>query len=192
MTTLEVTQQKSESQSVPVLAALWRSRIKTISAGVERPLTPKEFGQLKLLKQCLGSATRDVLDWALNNWSQFANKAACEAGSCPTTPHIGFLLKHYVVAAKQLQSIADHKKQKEELMAKYDINKHVESVADPKPVSKIPIKVKFTAEQKVLLMAGLDDTGKFEEFLAKVTEKYGEGCIMCGGDPVDAVLCDVA
>ena len=192
MTTLELTQQKSGNQSVPILAAFWRSRIKIISAGVERPLTPKEFGQLKLLKQCLGTATSEVLDWAMNNWSQFANKAATKAGigSSPTTPHIGFLLKHYVVAVEQLQSIANYKKQ-EEPMAKYNSDKHVESVADPKPFPKTPIKVKFSAEQKVLLM-GLDDTGKFEEFLAKVTEKYGEGCIICGGDPEDAVLCEVA
>jgi hypothetical protein len=107
MATVEVPKQKSGGQSVPVLAALWQSRIKVSFGNVEKPLTRREFGQLKMLKERLGEATSKAIDWALSNWGKFAAKAAAEAGTgvWPATPHIGFLLTHHGVAL-ELQSIA--------------------------------------------------------------------------------------
>lgn len=106
MTTLEVPKQTSEGQSVPVLAALWQSRMETLF-GVKKPLTPKEFGQLKLLRKRLGDVTSKAIDLALNNWGSFATKAAVETGTglWPVHPHIGFLLTHYAVAL-ELYTIA--------------------------------------------------------------------------------------
>jgi hypothetical protein len=51
MTTVEVPKQKSESQSVPVFAALWQSRIKTLFGGVEGTLTPREFGTIEAAQE---------------------------------------------------------------------------------------------------------------------------------------------
>lgn len=107
MTNVEVPKQKSETQPVPVLAALWQSRMKTLFGVVGKPLTPRDFGQLKKLRTCLGGVTSELIDWALNNWGSFATKAAAEAGIgvWPAHPHIGFLLAHHALAL-ELQSIA--------------------------------------------------------------------------------------
>jgi hypothetical protein len=107
MKTIEVPKQKSESHSVPALAVLWQSRIKTLFGGLQTPLTQKEFGQLKLLRKSLGDVTSEVVDWALNNWSSFASQAAAQAGTgvWPAHPHIGFLLTHHAVAL-ELHTIA--------------------------------------------------------------------------------------
>lgn len=111
MTNIEVPKQESEGQSVPVLAALWQSRKKTLFGGVEKPLTPKEFGQLTMLRKHLGNVTSDVLDWALNNWAQFSYEARVQAGlSCaPDTPHIGFLLVYHPAAVDLMYEIAKSK-----------------------------------------------------------------------------------
>jgi hypothetical protein len=107
MKTVEVPQQKSESQSVPALAILWQSRMKMSLGGGQKPLTPREFGQLKLLRIRLGDVTSEVVDWAMNNWGPFATKATADAGtgSWPAHPHIGFLLAHHAVAL-ELHTIA--------------------------------------------------------------------------------------
>jgi hypothetical protein len=48
-----------------------------------------------------------VIDYAIAHWVKFSVRAAQEAGSIPPTqPNVGFLLKHYHVAVKLLQSIA--------------------------------------------------------------------------------------
>jgi hypothetical protein len=106
MTNFQATKQKSVSSSVPALAGLWRSRVEAPFT-FTKPLTPREFGQLKTLRNRLGDLTGQVMEWALNNWGSFAPQAAIEAGSgqWPIHPHIGFLLVHHTVALK-LQTIA--------------------------------------------------------------------------------------
>jgi hypothetical protein len=95
--------------SVPCLAVLWQTSIARLSVETEKkPLTPRQFGQLKLLRNGLGDITWAVIDWALNNWWWFSQAArACAGLPCaPATPHIGFLLAHYDVAVNRMVEIA--------------------------------------------------------------------------------------
>jgi hypothetical protein len=87
----------------------WNSRMALISGGKDQePLTPKQRGQLKMLANRLGAQTKDVIDFAVKNWTKFGYKAMYSAGlnSFPDDPHIGFLLKHHHVVVATLQSIA--------------------------------------------------------------------------------------
>ena len=85
------------------------------------------------------------------------------------------LLAHHGVAVNQLQSIAEPKKH-QELKTKYEEQKESKSVQDCKATTKTPIRVIFTPEQVALTMKGTPE--QIEEFWAKVTEKYGEDCIV--------------
>jgi len=144
MTTNEMTNEQSESQSVSVLAALWQSRKKTLFGGVEKPLTPKEFGQLKLLRKSLGDVTSRVIDWALNNWRLFSYEVRVQAGlSCaPATPHIGFLLVYHAAAVNLMHTLAQ--------------NKTVKSAADISVTNKIDeliAKQKQELEEQLSVMS---------------------------------------
>jgi len=86
------------------LSAFWASRCATVCGGYQKPLTGKEAGQLKQLCQYCGDTTRDVIDYAVNHWWKFAARAGAEAGTpYPTSPHIGFLLKHHAVVVNLLR-----------------------------------------------------------------------------------------
>lgn len=85
------------------LSAYWKSRCALISQTYQKPLTQKEQGQLKMLQGYLGEQTRPVIDYVVEHWYKFATRAATAAGcSCPSEPHIGFLLKHHAVAINLL------------------------------------------------------------------------------------------
>lgn len=156
----------NEHQPVLTLAILWQSRMKTISSGVEKPISPKDLGQLKMLKKCLGDTTTQVIEWAFNNWAKFASQASAEASteSWPPKPHIGFLLKHHVVAVKEMQSIAEHEKQKQALKAKYEAEDKANKLAAQKKALYDP---KPTPAQMKNLMAA-SGTDKEEEVWAEI------------------------
>ena len=81
------------------LAAVWRTQVAAVSGGYQKPLTQKEIGQLKQLARYLGPLTESVVRYAIQYWVTFASTAGAEAGTAwPTSPHIGFLLKHHAVA----------------------------------------------------------------------------------------------
>ena len=88
-------------QTVMRLAFFWQARV-TANALVapKTPLSAKEMGQLKQLRNYLGDETINVIGWAVDNWWTFAQRARAEAGleSHPAKPHIGFLLAHYDTA----------------------------------------------------------------------------------------------
>lgn len=85
------------------LGAYWKSRCALATGKYQHPLTGKESAQLKQLHAYLGTQTRPVIDYVVEHWWKFANRAAAAAGcSCPTDPHIGFLLKHHAVAVELL------------------------------------------------------------------------------------------
>jgi len=75
---------------------------------VDKSLTAKEFGQLKMLRRSLGDTTPDVIERTLHNWLLFSSKARANAGllCSPATPHIGFLLTHWGTAADVMYSLA--------------------------------------------------------------------------------------
>lgn len=114
MTNIEAPKQKSERPSVPALSALWQSRMKTLFGGFDRPLTPREFGQLTLLRKHLGDLTSEVIDWALNNWWRFSHEVRVQAGlsGAPATPHVGFLLVHLAAAVNLMHTLAKNTKLK--------------------------------------------------------------------------------
>jgi hypothetical protein len=116
MKTDNVLTENTQGVSVPILAYYWKYHTTLMFPSVARPLTPKEFGQLKLLRKHLGDSTRLVLDWVLNNWSRFCSQAISSAGlsSAPATPHIGFLLAHCAVAVNLMYSLAKSKDAKTE------------------------------------------------------------------------------
>jgi hypothetical protein len=90
----------------PSLPAYWQSRITAVQSGYQKPLTGKDAGQLKQLHTYLGEQTQEVIDYAIDNWWTFAVRAGAEAGvPWPTSPHIGFLLKHHAVAVNLMRPI---------------------------------------------------------------------------------------
>jgi hypothetical protein len=96
-------------RSVPFLAQVWQVNLGAMSGVVEqKPLTPRQFGQLKLLRNILEDITLDVMLWVLENWTCFSQKAKSNAGlpCAPPHPHIGFLLAHCDVAVNLMYDIA--------------------------------------------------------------------------------------
>jgi hypothetical protein len=70
----------------------------------EAPLRPKEFGQLKCLRDRCGPDTPHILEWALHGWPEFIDGVRQQTGfeSVPPLPHIGFLLKFYTTAVAMM------------------------------------------------------------------------------------------
>ena len=76
------------------LDALWMKK-----TGRVEPLSPKQRGQLHLLTRKAGSTAYDTAAWAIDHWSQFSHRAINKgAVSCPFTPNLDFLVKHFSVA----------------------------------------------------------------------------------------------
>src|SRR5580704_13340604 len=85
---------------VPFLAGWWNKCMEITYGAVPKPLTPKELGQLKLLRNSIEEVTPAVIGWVIKNWELFCRKAMSEAGlsTAPPKPHIGFLLAHHSAA----------------------------------------------------------------------------------------------
>lgn len=64
--------------------------METIFGGVEKPISPKGLGQLKILRKCLGDKTPQVIGFALNNWATSASKASTEAGTESWAPQAAY------------------------------------------------------------------------------------------------------
>jgi hypothetical protein len=105
---------KQYRQSVPALGRLWTRRVKSVSGGIEKPLTSREFGQLKLLSRALGDLTDEVITFAVDNWERVCLKARYDCGlpSNPVIPHIGFLLAHHSVVINLMYTNAKAKQTK--------------------------------------------------------------------------------
>jgi hypothetical protein len=102
-----LTFQRENSHTTSSLPSYWQHRIETVVGGYLKPLTGREAGQLKQLHKYLGEKTHDVIAYAINNWWKFASVAGAEAAvPWPTSPHIGFLLKHHAVAVNLMQPVA--------------------------------------------------------------------------------------
>lgn len=132
MKSYEAETNKSDKQPIIRLAFFWQSQVSIkMGVGSARPLTPKEMGQLKLLRQSLGDETINVIEWAVSNWASFSQQARAEAGlSCaPANPHVGFLLVHYPSAVNMMLKVvpeqvagvmAAYHKRMEELKLQYE------------------------------------------------------------------------
>lgn len=105
----EAQSETPERQPVVRLGLFWQACVAEPSRmAPQRPLSAKEMGQLKQLRNYLGKETENVIGWAVDNWPRFAWRARAEAGlpSHPGNPHIGFLLKHHAIAVNLLQPSA--------------------------------------------------------------------------------------
>jgi hypothetical protein len=91
---------KTDPQQHPVrfLAALWQKRLTDNPRVSGRAFTPKQYGQLKQLKDSLGDLTQHVIEWVLKpaNWWRFSQQVRAEAKlyRVPDDPEIWFLVKH--------------------------------------------------------------------------------------------------
>jgi hypothetical protein len=67
-------------------------------------MTPKEFGQLRCLKDRCGLDTQHVIEFVLHWWQEFTDcvRRLKAIESVPMLPHIGFLLKFYKIAVEMM------------------------------------------------------------------------------------------
>ena len=85
---------------IPLAAHVWRKHLaKSLNQSIG-PLTPQQYGQLKLLRDKVGDALLPLIEYAIHNWEVFAKKASSQAGYSvpPAVPTISFLLKHHRIA----------------------------------------------------------------------------------------------
>jgi len=161
----------------------WQACVAAKYGGYQPPPTMQDMGELKRLGKYLEDQSPAVIKCAVDNWWEFASKAASEAGisSWPADPDIGFFVKHHAVAVN--------------LLAKQNMPPQVHTIADekkapityPKPSQKTPIKLQCTPEQLAVLFEADEQADKFYD---AISEKYGVA-ILCGVGEADAVLCDI-
>jgi hypothetical protein len=103
-----VTKTDPEKHPVRSLASVWQQQMKANFGLAERPMTSKEFGQLKALRLHWGDLTREVVEWIVDsvNWWHFCQgvRAAWKTIFVPEYPDIGFLLSRRGVALKVMRS----------------------------------------------------------------------------------------
>jgi hypothetical protein len=128
------------------LGAFWTARRSGLVTGYQKPLTQREYGQLKYLERCLGDRTRPVITYAVKNWLTFAVKARAVAGlaTFPTAPHIGFLLKHHAVVVELMKPMPSKPKVTT-----------ASSKVTKAPVVKREPPHRLTKEELVEMLAGL-------------------------------------
>jgi hypothetical protein len=97
-----------EKHPVRFLGSIWQQKMIANFGVAERPMTEKEFGQLKALRLHLGDLTREVIEWAVEpvNWWHFCQQVRAESKIrlVPADPHVGFLLAHRGRALRVMRS----------------------------------------------------------------------------------------
>jgi hypothetical protein len=103
---------ETDKQPVLRLAHLWCCLRDSFYGITQQSLTPKEMGQLKFLRKCLGPWAALVIYWTIKNWQRFCEQTRLEDGlpSAPLKPHIGFLIAHWVMAVDQMHTVAQNTK----------------------------------------------------------------------------------
>lgn len=145
----DILKQREDSPSGS-LFAFWQRRMALIAGGYQKPLTHKEAGQLKQLQKYLQEQTREVIDFALNDWPKFVARVAAEQGtSTPTQPVIGFLLKYHATAVNMMKEKTETPETPVQLIATK------ESPPVIPAVEKEPVYVP-SAEELEKLLAGLE------------------------------------
>lgn len=100
---------KTDPEHYPVrfLASLWQQRMASNFRVAVPPLSSKEWGQLKNLREHLGDLTEHVVRWVLKpeNWYGYSQQVRQERRffRVPDYPDIGFLLAHRNVALKVMR-----------------------------------------------------------------------------------------
>ena len=103
-----VTKTDPEKHPVRFLASIWQQKMKANFGVAERPMTSKEFGQLKALRLHLGDLTREVIEWIVDpvNWWYFCQQVQAESRNHLVTeyPDIGLLLLRKGSALRVMRS----------------------------------------------------------------------------------------
>ena len=82
----------------------WQTRLALTSSEPPSPLAGRQFGQLGRVRKFLGIRAQEVVAFAIENWVSFAARASAANGTegWPSTPHVGFFVKYYDVAANMM------------------------------------------------------------------------------------------
>jgi hypothetical protein len=108
---------------VRFLGSIWQQQMKA-RFGVERPLTPKEYGQLKTLRQRLGELTQPLIEWIVDpvNWWHFCQevRAGWKTIFVPDYPDIDFLLGRRGVALRVMRAKLSNSSEGAEFVKKVD------------------------------------------------------------------------
>ena len=103
-----ITKTDPEKHPVRFLASIWQQQMKANFGVAERPMTDKEFGQLKALRLHWGDLTREVVEWVVDpvNWWHFCQQVQAESKIhlVPDYPHVGFLLRHRGTGLRVMRS----------------------------------------------------------------------------------------
>jgi hypothetical protein len=103
-----ITKTDPEHHPVRFLASIWQQQMKANFGVAERPMTSKEFGQLKALRLHWGDLTREVIEWVVDpvNWWHFCQQVQAESKIhlVPDYPHVGFLIRHRGTGLRVMRS----------------------------------------------------------------------------------------
>jgi hypothetical protein len=112
------------------LASIWQQQLKAKFSMAERPLTPKELGQLKTLRSKLGDLTQPLIEWVVDpvNWWHFCQevRAGWKTMFVPDDPDLGFLLERRGVALRVMRSQLSNSIEGAEFIKKLDEKEYQE------------------------------------------------------------------
>lgn len=96
---------KHSKNGVNPLSLKWKSLRAEFLDGYQAELTGKDLGFLKTLLKDFGGVSTALLEYAVLNWAQFAEKACQSAGveNRPTLPQLGFISQHRAILGKLYQ-----------------------------------------------------------------------------------------
>ena len=92
---------ETEEKKQLALATYWETLSKQITEK-DVQLSMKEIGQIKCFLKITGYVSRTLMKYACLNWAEFTKRVmtTSQIQTCPSVPHIGYLLKHRMIAAE--------------------------------------------------------------------------------------------
>lgn len=160
-----------EHHPVRFLASIWHQNMKANFGLAERPMTSKEFGQLKALRLHWGDLTREAIEWVVDpvNWWHFCQqvRAGWKTPFVPDYPDIGFLLGRRGVALRVMRTRLSNSGSGAEFVKKMDEKEYhrikgllLSAYADGKPerLARIEAAKTLTDIQRVFIEMTDEDT----------------------------------
>jgi len=151
------------------LSAVWLNRVAALWA-IRQTLNPREHGQLKRLKESVGSETaKEVIEYVLKGWSSFVTRAEEDAGAIalPAKPNVGFLLKYHFIAVSMMLA-------EQQMIAKKEAREAQAAVeaAKVKAIQKKPMTIVELTQDQINAYLSADES--YDAFFNAITAKYGE------------------
>jgi hypothetical protein len=161
------------------LSAVWQNRLLEVYGPDSRMLVPKEHGQLGRLRKSLGmKQATEVVEYAIRNWGNFAQKAAknVESDIVPPKPSVGWLYQYHATAVlmlhEDLQSIAKKQAGEEQAKKEAQANEAKKAMQELKSTKPSVTLIHLTAPEQINAWCDPDDPHN-QAFIDEVTEKYG-------------------